>query len=96
MRLAERPAEHGEVLGEDVHRSPLDAPIPGHHTVAGHDLTVEPEVGGTVGDEPVELDEAALVQHEVQPLARGQLALLVLLGDARGAPALLRERLAMM
>ena len=44
-----------------------------------------------MGDEAVELDEAALVEQEVEPLARGELALLVLLGDARGAPALLGE-----
>jgi hypothetical protein len=46
-----------------------------------------------VGDEPVELDEAALVQQQVEPLARGELPLLVLLGDAGGSPALFGERL---
>ena len=49
-----------------------------------------------MGDEPVELDEAAFVEQQVEPLARGELALLVLLGDPRGAPALLGERLAVM
>ena len=47
-----------------------------------------------MGDEPVELDEAALVEQEVEPLARGELALLVLLGDPRRSPALFGERLA--
>ena len=35
-----------------------------------------------VGDEAVELDEAALVEQQVEPLAGGELALLVLLRDA--------------
>ena len=60
----------------------------------GYDLLVEAEVGGAVGDEAVELDEAALVEQEVEPLAGGELALLVLLGDPRGSPALLGEGLA--
>ncbi len=44
-----------------------------------------------MGDEPVELDEAAFVEQQVEPLARGELALLVLLGDPCGATALLGE-----
>ena len=71
-------------------------PVAGDDAVAGEHLLVEPEVGGAVGDEPVELDEAALVEQQVEPLARGELALLVLLRDARGAPALLGLGLAVM
>ena len=67
----------------------MTTPSPGNHVL------LEAEVGGAVGDEPVELDEAALVEEEIEPLARGQLALLVLLRDAGGAPALFGERLAM-
>ena len=47
-----------------------------------------------MGDEAVELDEAALVEQQVEPLAGGELALLVLLRHAAGAAALLGERLA--
>jgi hypothetical protein len=39
-----------------------------------------------VGHEPVQLDEAALVEQQVEPLAGGELALLVLLGDAGRPP----------
>ena len=42
-----------------------------------------------VGHEAVQLDEAALVEQEVEALAGGELALLVLLGDPLGAAALL-------
>jgi hypothetical protein len=48
-----------------------------------------------VGDEAVELDKAPLVEQEVEPLTGGELALLVLLGHAGRAPALLGEGLAM-
>ena len=96
MGLAERAAEDGEVLGEDVDQPAVDPAVAGHDAVARNHLLVEPEVGGAVGDEPVQLDEAALVQQQVEPLARGELALLVLLRDARGAPALFGERLAVM
>ena len=93
MRLGERAAEHGEVLGEDVHQPAVDAARAGDDAVAREHLLVEAEVGGAVRDEPVELDEAALVEQEVEPLARGELALLVLLRDAGGAPALLGQGL---
>jgi hypothetical protein len=42
-----------------------------------------------VGDEPVELDEAPFVQEQVEPLAGGELALLVLLSYARRTTTLL-------
>jgi hypothetical protein len=50
----------------------------------------EPEVGGAVDDEAVQLHERALVKEHVQPLARGELSALVLRLDALGAAAHLR------
>ena len=47
-----------------------------------------------MGDEPVELDEAALVEQQVEPLAGGELALLVLLRHPGRPAALFGERLA--
>ena len=46
-----------------------------------------------MGDVAVQLDEASLIKQKVEPFARGKLALLVLLGHTRGAPALLGEGL---
>jgi hypothetical protein len=43
-----------------------------------------------VDAEPVQLDEAALVEQYVQPLAGGQLAVFVLLPDTLVAATLLR------
>ena len=90
----QRAAEDGEVLGEDVDQPAVDPARAGDHAVAGDDLLIEAEVGGAVGDEAVELDEAALVEQQVEPLAGGELALLVLLRHAGGSPALLGEGLA--
>ena len=87
----QRAAEHGEVLREDVDQPAVDPAVAGDDAVAGNFCLVEAEVGGAVGHEPVELDEAAFVEEEVEPLARGELPLLVLLGDARGPPALFGE-----
>ena len=93
MRLAQRAAEDGEVLREDIDQAAVDPARAGDDAVAGHDLLFEAEVGRAMGDEAVELDEAALVEQEVEPLAGGELPLLVLLGHPRGAPALLGEGL---
>ena len=96
MGFAQRPAEHREILGEHVHQPAVDAAVAGDDAVAGNHLLIESEIGGAVGDEAVELDEAALVEQQIEPLAGGELALLVLLRDARRSPALLREGLAVM
>jgi hypothetical protein len=88
-------AEDGEVLREDVDQAAIDGAVAGHHAVAHVALLLQAEVVAAVGDEHVQLAKAALVQHEVQALARGQLALGVLFGDALLAAAsqrLLLER----
>jgi hypothetical protein len=47
-----------------------------------------------VGDEPIQLDEAAFIEQQVESFAGSELALLVLLGDTVRAAALLGKRLA--
>ena len=94
MRLGERAAEDGEVLGEDVDEPAVDAAGAGDDAVTGIYLLLEAEGGGAVSDEAVELDEAAGVEEQIQPLAGGELALLVLLGHSLGASSLLGEGLA--
>src|SRR6185436_6515268 len=63
--------------------------------IAGNSLRGEPEIGGPVGDEPVELHEAALIEQEIEPFAGGELSLLVLLRDALRATTLFGQGLAM-
>jgi hypothetical protein len=68
----------------------VDGAVAGHHAVAEVLLVLEPEVGGAVDDEAVQLHERALVQEHVEPLARGELAALVLRLDALAPAAHLR------
>jgi hypothetical protein len=60
----------------------LIVPAAGDHAVAGHLLLGHAEVGAAVLDEHVPFLEGALVQQQLQPLARGELALGVLRVDA--------------
>ena len=76
--LRERAAEDGEVLGEGVDRASLDAAGAGDDAVAGHDLLVHPEVEAAVGDELVDLVEGAGIEEQIDPLARRELAGVVL------------------
>src|SRR5690606_1576039 len=64
----------------------LDRAVAGDDAVAEDLLLLEAEARGAVRDEAVQLDEAALVEQEVEPLARGELAARVLRLDA-GLPA---------
>ncbi len=85
----ERAAEDGEVLGEHEDLAPLHQAVAGDHAVAQVALRLHPEVGAAVGLELVQLHERARVEEQVDPLARGQLAGLVLPGDPLLAAALL-------
>ena len=91
-RLAERAAEHGEVLREHVDEPPVDPPVAGDDAVAVDALLLEPEVVRAVHDEAVQLDEAALVEQQVEPLARRQLSLACCASSRSGAAAQLRLR----
>ena len=82
VRFGQRAAEDGEVLGEHVGLAAVDRAPAGHHAVARGALRRHAEVGGAVRDEHVELLERALVEQQLDPFARGQLALLVLRRDA--------------
>ena len=53
-------------------------PVAGDDAVAGHDLLLHAEVAAAVGDELVDLLEGAGIEEQLDALARGQLAGLVL------------------
>ncbi len=76
--FGKRAAEDGEVLREDVHEPALDAAEPGDEAVAGRPLGLHAEVRAAVGDELVELFEAAFIEEQVDALARGELSGFVL------------------
>ena len=79
----QRAAHDGEVLGEDVDDAPVDGAPAGDDAVAGGLLLLHAEVGAGVLDEGVELLEGVLVHQQLDALAGGQLAALVLRVDAR-------------
>ena len=85
--LAERAAEDGEVLREHAHRPAVDGAVAGDDAVAVRARApASAEVVGAVPGQLVELDERALVEQRLDPLAGGLLALGVLLLD-RAAPS---------
>jgi hypothetical protein len=66
---------------------PFDGAVAGDHAVAEEHLLVQSEVGAAVRDQLADLLEGAFIQQQVHAFARGELALLVLGGDALGAAA---------
>ena len=85
--LGQRAAEDGEVLAEDVHQPAVDAAVAGDDAVAERMLVGDPEFGRAMDDIPIELDERAGVEQQLESLARRQLAHRMLLLDSRGSPA---------
>ena len=82
MRFGQRAAEHGEVLGEHVGDAAVDGAPAGDHAVAGDLGLLHAEIDAAVLDKHVELLERALVEKQLDPLARGELAARVLGLDA--------------
>ena len=87
MRLAERAAEHREVLAEHEHQPAVDRAVAGDDAVARDLVVGHAEIGAAMLDEHVPFLERALVEQQLEPLARGELALAVLRGDALLAAA---------
>src|SRR5262249_34952017 len=81
--LRERAAEHGKILGEGEHGAAVDRAPAGDDAIAGNPALLHAELGRAVLDEHVELLERAFVHQQLETLARGQLAPLVLRFDAR-------------
>ena len=76
--LAERAAEHGRVMAEHEDLPASDRSPAGDHPVTADPPIVHIEVGRAVEREHVELGERASIEHPVDALARGELALGVL------------------
>ncbi len=91
--LRQRATEHREVLREGEDLAAADQAVARDHPVAGHDLLLHPEVAAAVRDELVDLLERARIEQQLHPLARGELAGLVLALVARLAAAELRSAL---
>src|SRR5439155_10801522 len=92
--LTQGSAEHGEVLGEDEDLAAVDGAPAGDDAVGVGPLG-EPAEPGPVTSEQVELDEAAVVEQVLGPLAGGHLAPLVLALDGALGPGVVRLFLAL-
>ena len=80
VNLAQRAAEHREILAEHADRPPVHGAVAGDHAVPVGPGGRHVEVRRAVPGQLVELGERARVAQQVDPLPRGQLAPLVLFG----------------
>src|SRR5262249_16832874 len=76
-----RAGHHGEVIGGDAAVATVDVAPAGDHAVGRRLLALHRPLGEVRTAVDPHLDEAALVDEQVDALAGGQLAALVLLGD---------------
>ena len=73
-----RSAEDREVLREHEHLPAVDQAVAGDDAVARDELLLHPEVAAAVRHQLVELLERARIEQQLDPLARRELAGLVL------------------
>src|SRR5262249_3486863 len=76
------------VLGEDISDAAVDGAPAGHHAIAGDARLLHAEIDAAVLDIHVELLKGVLVEQELEPLARGELAAGMLGLDASEPAAL--------
>ena len=84
-RFTQRASDDREVLGEQVDHPAVDAPVPGDHTVPHGPVVLHAEVGAAVPHEHVQFLERRRIAEGFEPLACRELALGVVLLDARGS-----------
>ena len=78
MAFGQRAAEDGEILREDIDQAAVDRAGTGDDAVAGDMLFVHAEIDAIMFDIHVDFLERILVEQDIEPLTRGQLALGVL------------------
>ena len=88
--LRQRAAEHGEVLAEHADRTAEHRAVPRHDCVTPRSLVAHPELALAMAHEPVELDERARVDEQLDSLAGEELAALVLPRDRLLGPGVRR------
>ena len=89
-RSRERAAEDGEVLGEDEDQPAIDGAAAGDHAIARDLVLAHAEVLALVDHEAIGLAKGPRVDQQLDALARGELAGLVLALDALGSAPLQR------
>ena len=84
---AQRSTEDREVVGVDVHRTPVDLAVSGDDPVARNFLLLHVVVRAAVRDEFIEFHEGALVEQRLNAFAGGHSAGLMLFFDFSGSAA---------
>ena len=84
MGAAHRPRQHRAVLGEQVHRPPVDAGEAAHHPIRGPAPLRHAEIRALGLGQHELFGEAARVHEPVDAFPGGELALAVLLVDGPG------------
>ena len=80
--LGERAAEDRKILREDVGGAAVDEAVAGDEAVAVDDLFVHAEIAAAVANQLVDFLEGAFVEQQIDALAGGELAFLMLAGAA--------------
>jgi len=80
--LAQRSAEHGEILCENIDQPAVDRARSGDDAIAGDLLLSHAEVGAIMLNEHVIFFEATGIEQHAQPLSRSQPSLGMLRIDA--------------
>ena len=78
MGFRKRAAKHREILAEDKDRAAMDTAIADDHTITRNDIVLHPEIMATVFLEHVPFFETAVIEKQVDPFTRSQLAFCVL------------------
>ncbi len=74
----QRAAKNRKILSEHVGQASVDAAVAGDEPIAVDDLLVHSKVAAAVPDQLVHFLECAFVQQQIDALARGKFALIVL------------------
>src|SRR5262249_55059866 len=74
VRLRKRTAEHGEILCENVGHPAVDGAPAGHDPIARELGLFHAEIAAAMLDKHVELFERAVIEEELDALARRELA----------------------
>lgn len=90
MGLGQTSSVYCEILAENEHQTPIHCTLSRHHTITRKALHAE--IYAAVLYEHVVFLEASGIQEQLDALSRSEFAFLVLLRNARSAPAV--DRLA--
>jgi hypothetical protein len=88
VHLAQRTAEHGEILGEGRDHASVDIAGADHHAIGGQHFLLHAEMMGLMAHVAAHFLKGRLVEQGAEPVARRHQAFRAALGELFGAPAI--------